>query len=68
MPSFKRKSNDFNGVSTIHLQSEFNPDIVLTGNGIYETDDKKEIEVLRKDDSIVEIEVNRKGRIKVLSE
>ena len=68
MPSFKRKANDLNGVATIHVQQKFNPDIIITGNCIYQTDDKQEIEALRKDDSIVEVKVNRKGRIEVVAE
>lgn len=68
MANFKRKSNDMDGVFTLHVGNDFEPDIKIVGRAVYETDDKKEIEALKNDPNIVEIEVNRKGKVKIIEE
>lgn len=64
MANFRRKSNSIDGSATIFVNDE--ETIKIEGRGIYSTDDKREIAILRKDSEIEEI--NGKTKIEPNSE
>jgi len=67
MAKFIRKNIDPNGTYNLAYKTGINPDtglpeitqsVVIEGRSIYSTDDKKLIDILRKDPEILEVNKN----------
>ena len=67
MKFFQRVAND-DGISTVHLSGNTEPEIKIRGRGVYETDNKKAIDILSEDPNFIEVEMGRKGKIKVVND